>query len=346
MKTRSIVTLAVALALGTGAVALTRSWIAARIAAPLPRQDEIVKQKIVVAAAQLHFGSRIGPEHVREVEWGTPVLPGGAFASVEELLQDKNRVVLQAIAPDEPILASKVSGPGQRASLSALIDPDMRALSIRVNDVLGVAGFVLPNDRVDIMLTREVAKDDFVTDVLLQNVKVLAVDQTADNQRDSPLVVKSVTLEINTEQAQKLTLAAKVGSMSLALRGVTDVSAQSVRRVGERDLAGTEIVMPAPTPAVLPAVAAPPPQRRRPVAKAPAPTGAVVGVTRATTRHEYRVQIERPTPATSPRVDTQPLMAPVRANPVPLLPPAAPVAPVKASRIIGCVASCSGEFHG
>lgn len=325
MKTRNIMTLAIALVLGFTAVMLTRSWIASQIATP-PARQEAPRQRMVVAAVPLNFGSRIGPEHLREVDWPTALVPQGAFPSIEELLKDQNRVVLQPIATHEPILASKVTGPGQRASLSSLIDPDMRAMSIRVNDVLGVAGFVLPNDRVDLMLTREVSKDNFVTDVLLQNVKVLAIDQIADGLRDSPVVVKAVTLEVNTEQAQKLTLAARVGVMSLALRAASDVVQQSVRRVGERDLIGGDAVAPTVV-APVPAPAAPQHAPRKTASPAPRTDGGttVIGVTRATTRNEYRIKPEGFRPPVwepAPRQPAQgnqpePLMPPVRSAPVP-----------------------------
>src|SRR3712207_1102010 len=108
---------------------------------------------------------------------------------------------------NEPLLKAKVTGPGQRASLAAVIDPGMKAMTVRVNDVNGVAGFVLPGERVDILLTRTMEKNESWTDVLLQNVKVLAADQSADDRADKPSVAKAVTLEVSTAQAQKLTLA-------------------------------------------------------------------------------------------------------------------------------------------
>jgi pilus assembly protein CpaB len=95
-------------------------------------------------------------------------------------LSDGRRAVLSPIEENEPVLSWKVTGPGERATLSAVVDDGMRAMSVRINDVLGVAGFVLPGDRVDIMLTR-----DNYTDILLQNVKILAIDQIADERPTS-----------------------------------------------------------------------------------------------------------------------------------------------------------------
>ena len=109
------------------------------------------------------------------------------------------------------MLAGKVTGAGQRATLSAVLRDGLKAFTVRVNDVDGVAGFVLPGDRVDVALTRQVDKNSATTDVVLQNARVLAVDQIADERTDKPSVVKAVTLEVNAVGAQKLSLAASVG---------------------------------------------------------------------------------------------------------------------------------------
>ena len=122
------------------------------------------------------------------------------------------------------MLALKVTGAGQRATLSALVKPGMKAVTIRVNDVEGVGGFVLPGDRVDVALTRQIDKTSATTEVVLQNAKVLAIDQSADERATKASVPKSVTLEVDTLEAQKLSLAATVGSLSLLLRQAGDTS--------------------------------------------------------------------------------------------------------------------------
>jgi pilus assembly protein CpaB len=147
---------------------------------------------------------------------------------------------LTPVQKNEPILASRITGSGQRASLSALIDPGMRAVTLRVDDVRGVAGFVLPGDRVDVVLTRHEAGDKAYADVLLQNAKVLAVDQLANERQEGPSVAKAVTVEVSTEQAQKLVLAAGVGSLSLVLRQAGGADPVASRRVSTFDLAQGE----------------------------------------------------------------------------------------------------------
>ena len=162
-------------------------------------------------------------------------MPTGAFAKISDLMSAGRRVVLTAIEANEPILSSKITGPGQRATLSAMIADGMRAVTIRVNDVDGVAGFVLPGDRVDVALTRQADKNN-TNDVVLQNVKVLAIDQIADERTDKPSIARAVTLEVNSTDAQKLALASTVGTLSLMLRRAGEAKAADTRRVTLGDL--------------------------------------------------------------------------------------------------------------
>ncbi|WP_245472977.1 Flp pilus assembly protein CpaB, partial [Mesorhizobium sp. M7A.F.Ca.MR.148.00.0.0] len=156
------------------------------------------RDTVVVAAMPLKFGDPLSADKLREIPWPAGAVPAGAFKTTKEALAGEGtRQALQTISANEPILTSKITGPGQRATLSAVLGEGMKAVSIRVNDVLGVAGFVFPGDRVDVLLTRTArgdgGADQSFVDVLLQSMKVLAVDQVADESKDSPTVVKSVT---------------------------------------------------------------------------------------------------------------------------------------------------------
>ncbi len=276
MKSRAYVMLGLALLLAVASVFLARSWIQDRMQPVAAVQDkpQVETTQVVVAASKLHFGNKIRREHLRVVDWPAAAVPEGSFKSIDDILgkkeaakkgtgkaeaggkeEDKEspaRVVLRTIEVNEPILKTKITGFGGRASLSTLIAPGMRATTIRVNDITGVAGFVLPGDRVDILLTRDPTSTggnkrrgaNLQTDVFLQNMKVLAIAQDANADRSKPAVVKAVTLEVTPTQAQKLTLAQKLGSLSLALRHVNTVNAiapQSIKardlRVGEANLA-------------------------------------------------------------------------------------------------------------
>jgi pilus assembly protein CpaB len=191
---------------------------------------------IVVASKPLRYGTELTPQVMREIAWPEGALPAGAFASVAAAMKDGKRVVLAAIEQNEPILAVKITGAGQRATLSALVKDGMKAVTIRVNDVDGVGGFVLPGDRVDVVLTRQVDKMSASNEVVLQNGRVLAVDQSADERADKPAVVKAVTLEVDTVGAQRLSLAATVGSLSLMLRKAGETTADKPRRITLDDL--------------------------------------------------------------------------------------------------------------
>ncbi len=190
---------------------------------------------IVVAAKSLRFGDELAASSVREVAWPEAALPAGSFSKIADLTKGK-RIVLAAIEPNEPVLAAKVTGPGQRATLSAMLGEGMKAVTVRVNDVQGVAGFVLPGDHVDVLLTRTGEKNTAVTDVILQDARVLAIDQLADERTDKPSVAKAVTLEVSVTDGEKVSLATTVGTLSLLLRKAGEVVDSEARRVTSVDL--------------------------------------------------------------------------------------------------------------
>jgi pilus assembly protein CpaB len=225
-------------------------------------------QTIVVAAKPLRFGTELSAAMLREVPWPKQAVPAGAFAKIGDLLNGGRRVVLTAIEPNEPVLALKITGPGQRATLSALVKPGMKAVTIRVNDVEGVGGFVLPGDRVDVVLTRQIDKGSATTEVVLQDARVLAVDQIADERAAKAAVAKSVTLEVNTVAAQKVWLASSVGNLSLLLRKAGDTSDTKTRKITLKDLGTNEVIDDNKTPT------------------------ATVTVTRAAAKQEYTVPAE------------------------------------------------------
>ena len=167
--------------------------------------------------------------------WPSDALPAGAFGKITALTSGK-RIALMPIDPNEAILAAKITGPGQRATLSAVLSDEMKAVTIRVNDVEGVAGFVLPGDRVDVVVSRPGDPSIAMSDVVLQNVRVLAVDQLADERADKPSVVKAVTLEVDAVGGEKVALASLVGTLSLMLRKAGEVGEAATRRVTIADL--------------------------------------------------------------------------------------------------------------
>jgi pilus assembly protein CpaB len=210
-------------------------------AAPVvERVDGVKMSTVVVAAKPLRHGVELSADNVREVAWPEAALPAGTFRSVPDLLAGNGkRTVLSAIETNEPVLQPKITGPGQRATLSALIEDGMGAVTVQVNEVIGVAGFVLPGDRVDVLLTRQnreggeagPANLTAFTDVVLRNVRVLASGQTADDRTDRTSVVNAVTLEVDSIAAQKIALATASGTLSLMLRKAGDLVSSPGRRV-------------------------------------------------------------------------------------------------------------------
>jgi pilus assembly protein CpaB len=245
VRSSTIVMIGFAVLFGLIAVFLAQAWLNSQAemrAKSLESQKKpIATQTIVVASKPLRFGAELAAMSLREIQWPEESVPAGAFNKISDLTAGGRRVVLTPIEANEPVLASKITGSGQRATLSALLQDGMKAVTIRVNDVEGVAGFVLPGDRVDVVLTRQQDKNLAATDVVLQNVRVLAVDQVADERTDKPSLAKAITLEVEVTAAQKLALAATVGTLSLALRKAGEAAATSTRRITLGDLPKPEM---------------------------------------------------------------------------------------------------------
>jgi pilus assembly protein CpaB len=166
----------------------------------------------------------VTPDKVRFVDYPAASIPPGSFRTAAELLPaGKTRIALRPMLVNEPILAAKVTGEGQGASIAALLPDGKRAAAVRINDVSGVAGFVQPNDAVDILITRQgsgsgPAGQSQITDVLLQNIRVIAIDQNANDADGKPVIARTATLEVTPIEAQKLALAQQLGQISLVLR--------------------------------------------------------------------------------------------------------------------------------
>lgn len=278
MRKSTIVMIAFAVMFGLLAVFVAQSWLNSaaeqrmRSLEAANSKKPVATRTVVVAAKPLRFGNEVTADALREVSWPEGSLTSGTFAKIKDIIGGGKRVALSAIEPDEPVLSSKITGPGQRATLSAMIRDGLKAVTIRVNDVDGVGGFVLPGDHVDVSLTRQIDKSNAMSEVVLQNVRVLGIDQMADERLDKPAVVKAVTLEVDVTGAQKLSLAASVGTLSLMLRKAGEAENQYSRRITLNDLSGAST----------------------PVAKErKGGSGLVtVAVRRASTREEYSVPIE------------------------------------------------------
>ncbi len=292
MRRQSWIVLAVSVFFGLIAVYLVNAYLTGA-----ERKQEaraIQTTRIAVARVPLQFGARITPQNIQFVEWPVNSVPTGAFRAVEELMPaGQSHVVLRPMVPGEPILRSRLSGEGGRATLSAVLDPEMRAAAIRISDVAGVAGFALPGDRVDVLLTREINGEQ-ATEMLLSNIKLIAIDQNANDNAEQPALGRTATLEVSQEDAQRLALGGAVGTLSLVLRSVRApqelVAYNNVVRTG--DLAGGGNYSPSPqlAQAAPPAQGQAPSRGARPPARPAGPRGISVEVVRGTASTDYEVR--------------------------------------------------------
>lgn len=223
MKRQTLIGLGVAIILGILAVLLANTYLAGRERQLASSPEGTVR--VAVASVPLAYGTQIAPDNVKFVNYPATSLPPGTFKSMEELLPaGKQRVALRPILVNQPLLAADLSGEGQGASIAALLPDGMRAASVHINDVSGVAGFISPNDTVDVLITRQPTSGQGavgatrVTDVLLQNVRVIAMDQNATGADGKPQVSRVATLEVSPVDAQKLALGQQLGELSLVLR--------------------------------------------------------------------------------------------------------------------------------
>ena len=223
MSLRNIASIAIALLLGIVAVVLIRGVLTSNKPSPVAG---VGLTPVVVAALPIERGVALKPVMLKVVSYPNNAVPPGAFKTVAEVAGGASpRTALRSLAPNEPLMVEKLSGAGGKANLSVMMTPGMRAVSIRSDDVAGVAGFVLPGDRVDILLTRSIGAgptSSTVTQVLAEDAQVVGVDQLNDTQADKPVVAKAVTVEVTPDQAQAISLAHAVGSISLALRQISD----------------------------------------------------------------------------------------------------------------------------
>ena len=227
MKLRNIIIFLVAVLIGISATWLANSWIIGRLT--VDASPDSNAKPVVVATLEIAFGQQIEEIHVKTVLWPKELIPSGAIQNLGDAL---GKIANQTIVPGEPILESRVVAHLSGSTLSAMINPEMRAVTVRVNDVLGVAGFLMPGNHVDILSSRMVNRRA-VTETILQNIKVLAVDQTSSPDKDKPTVVRAVTLEITPDDAEILVKATQEGTVQLALRNPLD-DVTIVKKVEEK----------------------------------------------------------------------------------------------------------------
>ncbi len=228
MRVVTIVSLGASAVLGLAALFVAKAILpnsARTHAASMAAAPPAVGVPVVVARGPLKFGDRLEAGKVELIKLPSNAVPEGSFSSIDQVLRQDNGaapVALTAIAAREPLMPSKLSGPGARASVAAEIADGMRAYTIKVTDVTGVGGHALPGDRVDVVLMRDLTptgeRRNFVSEVVIQDVRLLGVDLNADLTSNKPTAPTTATLEVSVPDAQKLAVAGDLGKLSLALR--------------------------------------------------------------------------------------------------------------------------------
>jgi len=264
---KAIALLALAVLAGLAAAVFAANWVAQR--------GNIASTKVVVAAVDIELGSKINPQMLTVVDWPAGSTPPGAFTDMKEL---QDRVVRTSVNRGEALLDRKLMPVGAQAGLSAVIAEGKRAMTVRVNDVIGVAGFALPGNYVDVMVNaqHEAAGRDRpmpVSMTVLENVLVLAVAQEANRDTSKPKVVSAVTLELSLEDAEKLDLARSVGTLSLVLRNQLDKTTVATSGITKNELFRLKELQ---TTAMGAAPAAPAPKPVQTAARRPAAAPAAV----------------------------------------------------------------------
>lgn len=234
---KAIGLLALATVIGLAAALYAAGWVAQR--------GTLAATKVVVAATDIELGSRITPQMLTTADWPTGSVPAGAFSDPKAL---QDRVLKTSLLRGEAVLDRKLSPAGTQGGLSAVISEGKRAMTVRVNDVVGVAGFALPGNYVDVMVNaqRDHGAGQPATPVsltVLEHVLVLAVAQEAGRDDTKPKVVNAVTLELSLQDAEKLDLARSVGTLSLVLRNQLDRNTVATGGISKNQLFGLQPAM-------------------------------------------------------------------------------------------------------
>ncbi|WP_334194440.1 Flp pilus assembly protein CpaB [Pararhodobacter sp.] len=251
MRAVQIGILGVGLALAGFGVFMAQNYVSQTQAAIAAAQAQgnaaqaIQTVSVAVATRPLRYGEPINRDAIRTIEWPAESVPQGVFQTVEDLVPDprRPRVALRAMEAGEPILSVKVSAPGEPAGIAAILTPGMRAFTIRVDQNSGISGTLRPSNTVDIYWTGRGAQGGDITRLLSSGVRIIALDENADEDRNFSGVPRSVTIEATAETVASLAQGQSTGRLSLSLVGLDDTTALSQIQVDGNSLLGVETVV-------------------------------------------------------------------------------------------------------
>lgn len=198
--------------------------------------------QVIAVKRTVMYGAPLTPDDLQFIHYAEAHLPDGVFRTREELFPEGNdvhRIVLRQMDPNEPVLASKVTAPGEVAGITTRIGRGMRAFAIRVDVTSGVSGFLRPGDTVDVYWSGSTGTDrENITKLIQPGLKLVAVDQTSDGSRNEAAIARTVTVEVTPQQVAALAQAQATGSLSLALVGLDDDTVAEAIQVNQRSLLG------------------------------------------------------------------------------------------------------------
>jgi pilus assembly protein CpaB len=252
MRLGLVISLIASTVLGAGALLVARIWMPSHAAGAAATQSALATVPVVTAAIAIPYGVKLEEKYLTVARLPASAAPAGAFSSVQQVLYQAGGapIALTPMSPREPVLSAKLSGPGGRFSLAQVISPGMRAYTIGVNETSGGGGHVMPGDRVDIVLTRDLSAAPgpdsingrrMVSSVVCPNLRVLGMDLNANPTSTTPAIARTATLEVTPQDAVRLALAAQAGTLSLALHRIGADQVEPVRPMLVRDLGAFDL---------------------------------------------------------------------------------------------------------
>jgi pilus assembly protein CpaB len=237
--------LLIGVGLAGAAVYLAKDYIGQQQAqlaeAEAAKRAIVPTEEVIVVSKQMRYGQRLTKKDVKLVRWPTAAVPAGAFTDPAELFPESGdlRSVLRTMEPDEAVLSTKVTKPGEDAGVSSRLSAGMRAFTIRTDASTGVGGFLRPGDNVDVYWTGSLNRQE-ITQLIDANVRIIAINQSADEDRNNVVVAKTVTVEVNPRQVAALAQAQATGRLSLSLVGADEEIVSQGVQVDQRQLLGIE----------------------------------------------------------------------------------------------------------
>lgn len=221
------------------------AYMAGNLITNANQEEEVEMASVVAADLAIPFGTKVERRHLKTLEMPAEYVPPGSFTSYDDVM---DRVTMQPIVAGEILMQGRFVDYDDGSTLAAMVEKGMRAVTVRVDDVIGVAGFLLPGNRVDVVASRRESGQRASSETILRAIRVLAVDQTAATEKNEPVIVRAVTLEVNPEQAEVLVKSMEEGSIQLTLRNPLEEDELVSEAEPEPEPAPVAAPAPAPVP--------------------------------------------------------------------------------------------------